>query len=95
MKLKKMWLKAPVSEDGDTNLGIQQAISKTMDRSRRACILAPKSPDLNPLDYFLWDHIEKLVYRVVREDEDLACMRPLLPSEEMSASFIRQFLLNQ
>jgi hypothetical protein len=21
MKLKKMWLKAPVSEDGDTNLG--------------------------------------------------------------------------
>ncbi|KAJ8962607.1 hypothetical protein NQ318_001000 [Aromia moschata] len=32
----------------------------------------PRSPDMNPLDYFLWKHLKSLVYKTpVQNEEDL------------------------
>ncbi|KYN41567.1 hypothetical protein ALC56_04031 [Trachymyrmex septentrionalis] len=30
----------------------------------------PKSPDLNPLDYFLWEHLKSFVYTTPIENEN-------------------------
>ena len=30
----------------------------------------PRSPDLNPLDYFLWGHLKSLVYTTLVENEN-------------------------
>jgi hypothetical protein len=33
-----------------------------MDRQRRPTAWPPRSPDLNPLDFYLWGHLKTLVY---------------------------------
>ena len=33
-----------------------------MDRKWRTVILAPRSPNLTPLDFFLWEHVKTVVH---------------------------------
>jgi hypothetical protein len=42
-------------------------------QKRRSYCLAPKSPDLTPLDFFAWGFIKDIVYR--RKVRDLADLR--------------------
>ena len=43
----------------------------------------PRSPDLTPLDFFLWGHIKRLVYETPVPDEETLLARILAASHEV------------
>ena len=43
----------------------------------------PRSPDLTPLDFFLWGHIKSLVYETPVPDEETLLARILVASDEV------------
>ena len=43
----------------------------------------PRSPDLTPLDFFLWEHIKSIVYETPVPDEETLLARILAASDEV------------
>jgi hypothetical protein len=41
-----------------------------MDRQRRTHSWPPRSPDLNPLDFYMWGHVTTLVYAAPVDNEE-------------------------
>ncbi|EFN62496.1 hypothetical protein EAG_04671, partial [Camponotus floridanus] len=43
----------------------------------RACPItwSARSPDLNPLDYYLWGHIKSIVYKTSIDNIEILCQR--------------------
>jgi hypothetical protein len=49
-------------------------------------IQPPRSPELNPLDFYLWEHLKTLVYSAPNENEETLHQRILMPVKPLATA---------
>ncbi|XP_069673255.1 metastasis-associated protein MTA3 isoform X2 [Periplaneta americana] len=86
MKLKKMWLKAPVSEDGDTNLGALEEECENQGREKEQQLNGKQRHQLKHRELFLSRQVETLPATHIRGK----CSVTLLNETESLLSYLNK-----
>ncbi|XP_023711124.1 metastasis-associated protein MTA3 isoform X3 [Cryptotermes secundus] len=86
MKLKKMWLKAPVSEDGDTNLGALEEECESQGREKEQQLNGKQRHQLKHRELFLSRQVETLPATHIRGK----CSVTLLNETESLLSYLNK-----
>lgn len=86
MKLKKMWLKAPVSEDGDTNLGALDEECESQGREKEQQLNGKQRHQLKHRELFLSRQVETLPATHIRGK----CSVTLLNETESLLSYLNK-----
>ncbi|KAJ9589898.1 hypothetical protein L9F63_016959, partial [Diploptera punctata] len=86
MKLKKMWLKAPISEDGDTNLGALDEECESQGREKEQQLNGKQRHQLKHRELFLSRQVETLPATHIRGK----CSVTLLNETESLLSYLNK-----
>ena len=98
---KKVQLKSILNSIGNTANLVVNYLDKVFGtrmlalKSLRGVSWAPHSPDLNPLDYFVWGYLKSLVYKPMPKDLSTLKERVKTECNRLSNELIRKAVFSE